>query len=117
MAGLRPSLTILIPDQQSGGVPGWADKFKVETVEGDEPARSWFYDLLSTSWLLRQVGRRLWTPLSDRLDDLARRRSRVELRLPPTTSGPAEDPFPRSSWRGPERWSLATSLFGVSGYF
>ncbi len=30
----------------------WADKFKVEMVEGDEEPSSWFLDILSRSWLM-----------------------------------------------------------------
>jgi len=33
----------------------WADKFKVETVQGDAPPRSWFYDLMARSALLARL--------------------------------------------------------------
>ncbi len=55
----------------------WADKFKIEMVEGDEPPTSWFLDVLARSWLVEQFGERLWRPFSDRLDGgLQRRLSR-----------------------------------------
>lgn len=46
----------------------WADKFKVEMVEGDEPPTSWFLDVLSRSWIMEQFGARVWTPFSELLD-------------------------------------------------
>ncbi len=46
----------------------WADKFKVETVESDEPPQSWFYDLLGRSWLLEQWQKHVLSPLMERLD-------------------------------------------------
>lgn len=35
----------------------WTDKYKVEMVEGDEPPRSWFLDLISRSWIVEQFRR------------------------------------------------------------
>jgi NitT/TauT family transport system permease protein len=52
-----------------------ADKFKLEMVSGDEPPDSWFLDLLNRSWLLEQVGRRFWTPFTERVDGGLRRGS------------------------------------------
>jgi NitT/TauT family transport system permease protein len=46
----------------------WADKFKLEMVAGEEPLESWFYDILSRSWLLEQFGARLWRPLTEWAD-------------------------------------------------
>jgi NitT/TauT family transport system permease protein len=46
----------------------WADKFKVEMVEGDQAPESWFYDALSRSWLLEQFGKFIWHPLNEGLD-------------------------------------------------
>jgi NitT/TauT family transport system permease protein len=47
----------------------WADKFKVEMVEGDEVPSSWFMDILSRSWLMDFFQRRMallneWMDLS-----------------------------------------------------
>ncbi|HYQ91952.1 MAG TPA: ABC transporter permease subunit [Candidatus Competibacteraceae bacterium] len=52
----------------------WADKFKVATVEGDEPPTAWFLDILSRSWLLRRFRAQLWKPLNERLDGILQRR-------------------------------------------
>jgi NitT/TauT family transport system permease protein len=72
-----------------------ADKFKLEMVSGDEPPDSWFLDLLNRSWLLEQVGRRFWTPFTERVDGSLRRGNRdrvmptevapIAARLAPTT--------------------------------
>lgn len=61
-------------------VLAWADKFKVEMTAGDEPPESWFYDVLSRSWLVEQFGQRVWTPFAERFDGGIRRRfgSRVD---------------------------------------
>lgn len=49
-------------------VLAWADKFKVEMVTGDEPPESWFYDVMSRSWLVEQFDRRVWHPFNEQLD-------------------------------------------------
>jgi len=54
----------------------WADKFKVATVEGDEPPIAWFLDALSRSWLFRRFRAQLWKPLNERLDGILQRRWR-----------------------------------------
>jgi len=46
----------------------WANKFKVETTEGDDAPESRFYDLVSRSWLLEQVRKHIWLPASERID-------------------------------------------------
>lgn len=46
----------------------WSDKFKVEMVEGDKPATSWFHDLLCRAWLVEQFGARVWRPCSEWID-------------------------------------------------
>jgi len=81
----------------------WADKFKVELTTGDEPPESWFYDILSRSWLVEQFGQRVWTPFAEQLDGLLRRRfgSRVES-------------IERLSPGGPPSW-LTLGLGGVLG--
>jgi NitT/TauT family transport system permease protein len=43
----------------------WADRFKVDMVEGDEPPRSWFLDLISRAWIVEQFGTRIWRPFSE----------------------------------------------------
>jgi NitT/TauT family transport system permease protein len=46
----------------------WADRFKLEMVESDNPPRSWFYDLLRDAHLTEWFSRTVWQPLSERLD-------------------------------------------------
>jgi NitT/TauT family transport system permease protein len=43
----------------------WTDRFKVDMVEGDEPPRSWFLDLVSRAWLVEQFGAHIWRPFSE----------------------------------------------------
>lgn len=45
----------------------WADRFKLEMVESDQPPTSWFYNLLHNSALAHFFGR-LIAPLAERLD-------------------------------------------------
>jgi NitT/TauT family transport system permease protein len=45
-------------------------------VEGDEPPRSWFLDLLSRAWLVEQFGTRVWRPFSETIDKKFQRRTR-----------------------------------------
>lgn len=51
----------------------WADRFKLETVEGEEAPESWFYDLLSRSSLVEFFGRRIWAPATEGIDRLLAR--------------------------------------------
>jgi NitT/TauT family transport system permease protein len=53
----------------------WTDKYKVEMVEGDEPPRSWFLDLISRSWIVEQFGERVWWPFSEWVDRAFQRRA------------------------------------------
>ncbi len=46
----------------------WADRFKVEMSTGDTPPTSWFYDILSRSWLMAQFTARVTHPNAERLD-------------------------------------------------
>jgi NitT/TauT family transport system permease protein len=53
----------------------WTDRFKVDMVEGDEPPKSWFLDLLSRAWLVEQFGTHLWRPFSEWVDRGFQRRT------------------------------------------
>ncbi|MDW8068345.1 MAG: ABC transporter permease subunit [Anaerolineae bacterium] len=46
----------------------WADRFKLEMVEGENPPTSWFYNLLRSARLLERLSQRVWRPLSEWLD-------------------------------------------------
>ncbi|MFO1430999.1 MAG: ABC transporter permease subunit [Candidatus Competibacteraceae bacterium] len=65
----------------------WADKFKLATVEGDEPPTAWFLDMLSRSWLLRRFRTQLWKPLNERLDGILQRRWRSGSEMAVGTAG------------------------------
>jgi NitT/TauT family transport system permease protein len=46
----------------------WSERFKVEMVQGDEPATSWFYEALQSSRMIEVLQQNVVTPLSNRLD-------------------------------------------------
>ncbi|MGC8832621.1 MAG: ABC transporter permease [Armatimonadota bacterium] len=51
----------------------WADRFKLEMVESENPPTSWFYNLLCGSSFTKWVSRALWKPLGEWMDaELAR---------------------------------------------
>jgi NitT/TauT family transport system permease protein len=60
----------------------WTDKYKVEMVEGDEPPRSWFLDLISHAWIVEQFGARVWAPFSEWVDRAFQRRAGVVVASP-----------------------------------
>ncbi len=67
----------------------WADRFKLETVEGENPPKSWFYDLLQNSRLLEQVSEKVWQPLNERVDTWLIRRAGA----PEGTKGKGNPPY------------------------
>jgi ABC-type nitrate/sulfonate/bicarbonate transport system permease component len=78
----------------------WADRFKLETVEGENPPTSWFYDLLRSAHILERLSQGVWRPLSERVDAwFIRRDAAAEARagkarpaLPLLPAGPAAGP-------------------------
>lgn len=46
----------------------WADRFKLEMVEGENPPTSWFYNLLRSAHILEGLSGRIGRPLSEGLD-------------------------------------------------
>ena len=66
----------------------WADKFRVDTVTGDEPIRSWFGQLLSRSVILERARVRLVAPLVEGFDTALATR----LREPPQAIGGGTPP-------------------------
>ena len=46
----------------------WADRFKLEMVEGENLPSSWFYDLLRNSRLQKWLSEKVWRPLSEQID-------------------------------------------------
>ncbi len=73
----------------------WADRFKLEMVEGERPPRSWFYEALRSSRLLRWLSGLLWKTISARLDALFGRVAPYEPRA-----------SRESSWSGKILWGL-----------
>lgn len=49
-------------------VLAWADRFKIETVENDNPPTSWFYDLWHNSRLVAWFEERFAAPIMERFD-------------------------------------------------
>ena len=47
----------------------WADRFKVAMVQSEDVPESWFYDVLSRSWLVRRFDRYVWHVIVERLDE------------------------------------------------
>jgi NitT/TauT family transport system permease protein len=70
LAGLFALILIILLLDQLIWRPllAWADKFKVEMVQGSEPPRSWFYDLLSRSYLVDQLDKHVLSPAGEWLD-------------------------------------------------
>lgn len=69
----------------------WAERFRLDTVEGQQDTESWLHALLARAWLVQRFRIRLWRPWLGRLD---RRWQR------PDTPGlaPASTPVHWSGW-------------------
>jgi NitT/TauT family transport system permease protein len=52
----------------------WADRFKIEMVENDNPPTSWFYDLWRSARVVRWFSQTIGSPLLERLDSFLIRR-------------------------------------------
>lgn len=46
----------------------WADRFKLEMVESDNPPTSWFYNLLQSTRITTWLGQHVYRPISEALD-------------------------------------------------
>lgn len=79
----------------------WAERFKLEMVTGDVEPRSWFYDVLHNSLLVKWFIRNTFKPLGERLDAWS-------LRHLPVGTKDAEDD--RRSWVG-----MAASAVVIAG--
>src|SRR5262249_49903123 len=72
----------------------WADKFRVDTVAGDEPVNSWCGRLLSRSIILERARERVVAPLVERSDAALARR----LKDPPAQrTGPGSSGRPSAA--------------------
>lgn len=86
----------------------WTDKFKVEMTEGGEPPASWFFGMLSRSWLVKQFRARVRRPFSTWIDGGLRRLSNGKVATPKV--------IPRSgrpSWT----WIVPVSIFAVTALY
>ncbi len=70
LMGIGTLVLVIITLDQLAWRPllAWADRFKVEMVEGEAPPTSWFYNLLRGSRLVSWLSRRVTGPLGERLD-------------------------------------------------
>lgn len=70
LLGLGALVLIIILLDQMVWKPllAWAEKFKLEMVESEEPRTAWFLDVLSRSWLVEKFGMSFWEPLTERLN-------------------------------------------------
>jgi len=70
LAGLAMLIFVIVALDQLVWRPllAWADKFKMEMVQGERPPRSWFHDLLSRSVLLERFVRPLLKRLLGGID-------------------------------------------------
>jgi NitT/TauT family transport system permease protein len=46
----------------------WADRFKLEMVESENPPTSWFYNLLRSSIITKWISQAFWKPLGEWID-------------------------------------------------
>ena len=60
----------------------WADKFKVEMTEAEQPAQSWFYEIASRSWIVTELREQVWSPISEWADTKMRARLRTHVSPP-----------------------------------
>jgi NitT/TauT family transport system permease protein len=68
----------------------WADKFRVDSVAGEEPVQSWFGHLLSRSVILERIRAGLIAPWVEAMDGALRRREQAD--TPPAGAAPSRRP-------------------------
>ncbi len=110
LAGLTALILIIVLLDQLMWRPllAWTDKFKVEMVQGAEPPRSWFYDLMSRSYLVDLFDRRVLQPAGERLDRWIDERINHRGEPPPEHEQSA-----RSGWF----WGAMTVLLVILGAY
>lgn len=52
----------------------WSDRFRVDTVQDEQPPTSWFYDLMGSSRLLNWLADQVFHPLAESIDRVLLRR-------------------------------------------
>jgi len=77
MAGLVTLILVIVALDQFVWRPllAWADKFKMEMVQGERPPRSWFYNLLSRSFFLEHYILPAFKRIPERIDRFFQRRN------------------------------------------
>lgn len=99
-------LTVVLLDQLVWRpLLAWSDRFKVGSVENDEPPTSWFYDLAGNARLVNWLFDHLLNPLTERIDQAMMRRFPVH-----SAAGKSEA---RNKWVGP----LVAVLSGLAVLF
>ncbi len=83
----------------------WADKFKVEMVESENPPKSWFYDLISKGKIRNWLYDKVFTPLGNKIDAFMIRRY-------PMKSEPAKP----KTWQRGLRYVVLVALLGGMGF-
>lgn len=72
----------------------WADRFKIEMVESDEPLSSWFYNLMAGSRLISLFSSRIWQPINNRIDALFAQRAEAGATRESTSHSPSWVKYP-----------------------
>jgi NitT/TauT family transport system permease protein len=61
----------------------WSDKYKLEMVEGDEPPKSWFYDLIQSSDIINWINTKIFSRINEKVDTFlikeGNRRERLDI--------------------------------------
>ncbi len=100
-------LTIVLLDQFVWRpLLAWSERFKVEMIESDYPATSWFYDAIHNSRLVNGLERGLFTPLAASFDRWMLHRLPPPGRLPARQAG-------RTAWFG----RLLAAIAGLAALF
>jgi NitT/TauT family transport system permease protein len=81
----------------------WADKFKVEMVQGERPPRSWFHELMLRSYIMEKLVRPTVESATERLDLFSERKFKPQ------------NPDPAGSNRQKKRPYAAIAVGIVSG--
>lgn len=99
-------LTVVLLDQLIWRpLIAWADRFKVDMVENDNPPTSWFYELMTNSRVNQWFSHRVSAPVTEKIDQLSLRRAPM--------------PLQEKAENGSKRWAtvlLLTILAAAVGY-
>jgi len=85
----------------------WADRFKLEMVQGGEPPTSWFYDLLRSARVVEWLSDNVWDPLWEKVD------AELAERFPPRVGYAGEMEKPHRGFRILTVLLVLAALFGA----